>query len=290
MDRNDNTLHSFLLIGQSNMAGRGYIKDVKPIYDEHIKMLVNGRWQPMTEPINFDRPTSGIGLAASFAGAWRMKNENLQIGLIPCAEGGTSLDDWEVGGPLFDNAVFQTKLAQRTSLLSGFLWHQGENDSFGGRSSNYFDKLKSLVIAFRKELQAPDVPFIAGGLGDFLSSGRYGKYFTEYKSVNQALLQYADTTANSYFVAASDLTANADGLHFDALSQRKLGVRYFDAFYYRKNVLGPLDDENELIDRIQDKPLTRNEKAALLEISFARGDLSLADFERQLSTLNSMSS
>ncbi|SOD99193.1 sialate O-acetylesterase [Spirosoma fluviale] len=290
MDRNENTLHSFLMIGQSNMAGRGYIKDVKPIYDEHIKMLVNGRWQTMTEPINFDRPTSGIGLAASFAGAWRMKNENLQIGLIPCAEGGTSLDDWEVGGPLFDNAVFQTKLAQRTSLLSGFLWHQGENDSFGGRSSYYFDKLTNLVAAFRKELQAPDVPFIAGGLGDFLSSGRYGTYFTEFSAVNQALREYADTTANSYFVAASDLTANADGLHFDAISQRKLGVRYFDAFYGRKNVLGPLDDENELINRIQDKPLTRNEKAALLEISFARGDLSLADFENQLSTLNSMPS
>ena len=274
------------MIGQSNMAGRGYVKDVKPIYDEHIKTLVNGRWQTMTEPINHDRPTSGVGLAASFAGAWRLKNENLQIGLIPCAEGGTSLDDWEVGGPLFDNAVFQAKLAQRISLFSGFLWHQGENDSFGGRSGHYFDKLDNLVTAFRKALQAPDVPFIAGGLGDFLSSGRYGKYFTEYNSVNQALLQYADTKANSYFVSASDLTANADGLHFDAVSQRKLGVRYFRAFDSKKNVLGPLDEENELIDRIQGKPLTRNEKAALLEISFARGDLSLADFENQLATLN----
>lgn len=63
------------------MAGRGYVKDVKPIYDEHIKMLVNGRWQTMTEPINYDRPTSGIGLAASFAGAWRLKNEDLEAGL-----------------------------------------------------------------------------------------------------------------------------------------------------------------------------------------------------------------
>ncbi|SKC03592.1 sialate O-acetylesterase [Dyadobacter psychrophilus] len=92
-DRKENTLHSFLMIGQSNMAGRGYVKDVKPIYEEHIKMLVNGKWQTMTEPINHDRPTSGIGLAVSFAGAWRLKNENLQIGLIPCAEGGTSLSD-----------------------------------------------------------------------------------------------------------------------------------------------------------------------------------------------------
>ncbi|SEI91218.1 protein of unknown function [Dyadobacter koreensis] len=290
MDREDHTVYSFLMIGQSNMAGRGYVKDVKPIYDEHIKMLVNGRWQTMSEPINFDRPTSGIGLAASFAGAWRIKNENSQIGLIPCAEGGSSLDDWEVGGPLFKNAVFQTKLAQHISSLSGILWHQGENDSFGGRSGCYFDKLKNLVAAFRRELQAPDIPFIAGGLGDFLSSGRYGKYFTEYNSVNNALHQYAETTENSYFVAASDLTANADGLHFDAISQRKFGIRYFEAFFSQKNVLGPLNNENELINRIQDKPLTRTEKAALLEISFALGELSLADLEEQLSKLNALSS
>src|SRR5476651_440762 len=123
-------IHSFLMLGQSNMAGRGYSKDVKQIYDEQIKMLVNGRWQTMVEPINFDRPTSGIGLAASFAGAWRLKNEHEQIGLIPCADGGASLDDWAVGGPLFENAVFQAKLALRTSTLGGILWHQGENDSF----------------------------------------------------------------------------------------------------------------------------------------------------------------
>lgn len=85
------------MVGQSNMAGRGYLNDVQQIYDEKIKMLVNGRWQTMTEPINFDRPTSGIGLAASFAGAWRLKNDEEEIGLIPCADGGTSLDDWAVG-------------------------------------------------------------------------------------------------------------------------------------------------------------------------------------------------
>lgn len=49
-------IHSFLMVGQSNMAGRGFLKDVPPICNERIKMLRNGRWQIMTEPINFDRP------------------------------------------------------------------------------------------------------------------------------------------------------------------------------------------------------------------------------------------
>ncbi|WP_461100244.1 sialate O-acetylesterase [Spirosoma koreense] len=276
---------SFLMIGQSNMAGRGYLNDVKQIYDEQIRMLVNGRWQTMTEPINYDRPTAGVGLAASFAGAWRLKNEPEQIGLIPCADGGTSLDDWAVGGALFDNAVFQAKLAQRTSKLDGILWHQGENDSMAGRSDAYYDKLCIIVDALRLELNTPEIPFIAGGLGDFLSSGRYGNYFTEYNEVNRALQTYAQTKPNAYFVTSNGLTANADGLHFDALSQRKFGIRYFDAFHSRKSVLSPLPDELDLIATIQDRALTKNEKSTLLEISFARGELALHELEEQLAQL-----
>jgi hypothetical protein len=274
------------MVGQSNMAGRGYVKDVKQIFDEQIKKLVNGRWQTMTEPINIDRPTSGIGLAASFAGAWRLVNPQEQIGLIPCADGGTSLDDWEVGGALFDNAVFQAKLAQRTSSLSGILWHQGENDSFGGRSAVYYDKLSVIVDAFRSELGLPHVPFIAGGLGDFLSSGRYGQYFKEFREINQALQNFAEAKPDCHFVSATGLTANEDGLHFDAVSQRKFGIRYFESFSENKNVMEPLELENELIDFIQNRPLTKAEKSALLEILFAGGELSLSDFEDQMAMLN----
>jgi hypothetical protein len=280
-------IQSFLMIGQSNMAGRGYLKDVKQIFDEQIKMLVNGRWQTMTEPINFDRPTSGIGLAASFAGAWRLINQKEQIGLIPCADGGTSLDDWAVGGLLFDHAVFQAKLAQRTSILTGILWHQGENDSFGGRSAVYYEKISTIIDALRVELESPDVPFIAGGLGEFLGGGRYGQYFTEYEAVNQALQQYADTKPNSYFVSATGLGANEDGLHFDAASLRKFGIRYFESFHKNKSILAPLAFENESIKLIQERPLTKTENIALLKIQFAGGTIGLKNFENQLSMFNS---
>ncbi|MCO6148655.1 sialate O-acetylesterase [Flavobacterium sp. NRK1] len=279
-------INSFLMVGQSNMAGRGYVEDVKQIYDEQIKMLINCRWQTMTEPINFDRPTAGIGLAASFAGAWRLQNRQGQIGLIPCADGGSSIDDWNVDGELFENAVFRANAALKLSKLRGILWHQGENDSFGGRSAAYYNKLDVIVDAFRRELDVPDIPFIAGGLGDFLSSGRYGNYFTEYKNVNQAIEKFAETRPNCYFVTAKGLTANDDGLHFDAISQRKFGIRYFEAFFKKESVLAPPKNENELIHLIQDRPLTPTEKIALLEISFAKGKIALNDLEQQISLIN----
>ncbi|AUD07191.1 acetylxylan esterase [Spirosoma pollinicola] len=278
-------INSFLMIGQSNMAGRGYLSDVKPIYNEQIKMLINGRWQTMTEPINFDRPTAGISLAALFAAAWQADNEQEQIGLIPCAEGGSSLDDWSADGALFEHATFLTKMAQRTSTLRGILWHQGENDSFAGRSNEYLDKLALLVDQLRRLLASPAIPFIAGGLGTYLSSGRYSHYFAEYENVNQALLTFAQETPNCYFVSANGLTANADGLHFDARSQRLFGIRYYDAFQTKRHVLAPLRDEKERVKRLEERPLTKAESTALLEISFARGEISLPELEERLARI-----
>lgn len=81
-------MKSVLLIGQSNMAGRGYLTDVPAIYNENIEMLRNGRWQMMTEPLHFDREVSGIGPAASFAAAWSQDHPDEKLGLIPCAERG----------------------------------------------------------------------------------------------------------------------------------------------------------------------------------------------------------
>lgn len=52
-------MKSFLLMGQSNMAGRGFKHEVPPIYNERIMILRNGRWQMMAEPIHFDRPVAG---------------------------------------------------------------------------------------------------------------------------------------------------------------------------------------------------------------------------------------
>lgn len=278
-------IHSFLMIGQSNMAGRGFSKDVPLIYDEQIKMLRNGCWQVMVEPINYDRPSSGIGLASSFAAAWRLQHDG-EIGLIPCAEGGASLDDWAVGGPLFEHAVFQAKLALRSSKLEGILWHQGESDCFKERAAHYCEKFKVIVDALRKELDTPDMPLIIGGLGDYLTEGRYGSYFTLYPIVNKVLQEFAATEQHCYFVAASGLTANPDGIHFNAVSQRIFGIRYFEAFERLQNITVPLTHENEMLQRIYEQPLSKAAKVFLLENSFACGEMSLAELEAQLALVN----
>ncbi|MEX6688969.1 sialate O-acetylesterase [Danxiaibacter flavus] len=274
-------IHSFLMIGQSNMAGRGFKKDVPLIFNEGIKMLRNGRWQIMSEPINYDRPTAGIGLASSFAAAWRLKNETEEIGLIPCADGGTSLEDWAVGGALFDHAVAEARLAQRTSKLAGILWHQGETDCFPDRAAVYGEKFNAIITELRHQLSVPDIPLIVGGLGDFLTEGLYGQYFDSYPIVNEALVQFAQTHENCYFVTAEELTANEDYIHFNAASLRIFGVRYFEAFNKLQHVMKPFAHEDEVLQAIYNRPLTRKEKNTLLEYRFASGEITLQEFQEK---------
>lgn len=276
---------SFLLIGQSNMAGRGFKSEVPPIVNEGIFMLRNGRWQMMAEPLHNDRAVAGTGLAASFAAALRFTNPLCQIGLIPCADGGTSLEDWAVGGALFDHAVAQAKLAQRSSRLSGILWHQGESDCFPDRARAYAEKLTVIADALRRELDVPYIPMVVGALGDFLTSGMYGKYFGAYTLVNEALFNYAQSQPRCYYVTAEGLTANPDGLHFNAASLRVLGIRYYEAFTREQHITAPVPNENELLTTLYHVPPTVKEKTAILEGRFFSGEISVEEFQTKLSVL-----
>ena len=85
-----------------------------------------------------------------------------------------------------------------TSELIAILWHQGESDSCGGRYKNYYQKLSTLVNSFRKELDVPEVPFIVGGLGDYLGKSGFGKSSVEYNFINQELHKYAENNRNCY--------------------------------------------------------------------------------------------
>lgn len=275
-------MKSVLLIGQSNMAGRGFLHEVKPICNENIFMLRNGRWQMMAEPIHFDRAVSGVGPAASFAQAWCNANKNEKIGLIPCAEGGSSIDEWNVEGDLYRHAVSEARFAMENSELEAILWHQGESDSHSGQYKDYYQKLDEIVSSFRKELGVKEVPFILGGLGDYLGKSAFGMSCVEYELVNRELLRYAENNDNCYFVTGEKLYSNPDGIHINAESQRRFGVRYFEAYQTKSNVDRPLDDETEIVKEYCEKEHTVAEKRYMALEQFTLGKLALEEVMEHL--------
>lgn len=267
-------MKSFLLIGQSNMAGRGFLHEVPPIYNERIEMLCNGRWQMMTEPMNYDRPVAGVSLAASFAESWCRIYPKEKIGLIPCAEGGSSIDEWAAESILFRHAVSEAKFAMENSELTGILWHQGESDSDSGKYKTYYEKLYKIVKSLREELEAEDIPFIIGGLGDYLGKTAFGAGCVEFELINQELKRFAEENKCCYFVTGEGLEANPDGIHISAVSQRKFGIRYFEAFRERKSIHKPLMNEEKLVDMCHNRDNTPAEKKYIALEKFSLGKLS----------------
>ncbi|MBQ4516669.1 MAG: sialate O-acetylesterase [Clostridia bacterium] len=225
-------IHSFLLVGQSNMAGRGFLGEVEPINNDKIKVLRNGCFKPMYVPVNPDRVTSGINLAESFADMYA-KEKGVEVGLIPCADGGTSVDQWQEGELLFDHACYMAELASRTSTIAGILWHQGENDCRDELYPSYEPKLLKVIEAFKRRLNLYDVPFILGGLGDFLPEHpeiELYSWLNNYVYINEKIKNVAASTEMVGFASAEGLTSNPDKVHFNSKSLREFGLRYYNEF------------------------------------------------------------
>ena len=220
-------IHSFLLIGQSNMAGRGDIGDVPPVGNPSLRVLRNGRWQRLFVPVNPDRPFSGVCLAESFADAYQ-RDHGVEVGLIPCADGGTRIDQWLEGTLLFDHAVMQVRLAERTSTLAGVLWHQGEGDSNPALWQSYGGKLETFYSALSRALRLEDVPFLAGGLGDFLKD--FPSLRDHFRDIDRQIRLFAGAHPMTGYVPADGLPGKPDNLHFSAAGLREFGLRYYEVF------------------------------------------------------------
>lgn len=225
-------VHSFLLIGQSNAAGRGFYDEAEELdtCGDKLKVLRNGRWQTMYRPVNPDRPFSGTCLAESFAKAYSDSHPGVEVGIIPCADGGTSLEQWQPGGLLFNNAVNCTKLAMRTSHLVGVIWHQGEGDCSPERYPLYQEHFTVIMNELRKHIEMPNLPILIGGLGDFLLNCTLDENLKNYHHINRALRKIAEEYPNCAYVSADGLGANPDNLHFNAAALKEFGIRYFNAY------------------------------------------------------------
>lgn len=231
-------IHSFLLIGQSNAAGRGFREEVEPILDENLLVLRNGLWRPMYNPVNPDRKTSGICLAESFAALYA-KEKGVQVGIIPCADGGSKISQWAEGEPLFDHACYQCELASRSSTIAGVLWHQGESDCSDDLYPVYQEKLAGVMHAFREKLQLFDVPFLLGGLGEYLVNCERDPKYKNYFRINEATKAFVANEEMTGYVSAKGLTPNPDNLHFSAAALRAFGERYYAEFL-------KLEDKNKV--------------------------------------------
>ena len=222
-------LKLFLLLGQSNMAGRGVVEAEDRVPHPRVFALdASGHWVAAVDPIHFDKPgVAGVGPGRTFASRVADAEPDVVIGLIPCAVGGVSLDQWKPGGKLYQDAVRRAKLAQADGQIAGILWHQGEADTKPAKVASYADRFDRLIDALRRDLNAPAAPLVVGELGLFDDPTKNAAR----AAFNTMIARYAaDRPALVGLAKSEGLTSIGDNTHFDAKSQRELGRRYAEAF------------------------------------------------------------
>lgn len=225
----------FLLIGQSNMAGRGKLspEDKKPI-PRCLKLNRDGQWVEATSPIHFDRKTAGFGIADAFVRRYLEEHPTETVGLIPCAVGGSTSVTWspedEAADPVGTNyrrALKRGRLALKNGRIAGILWHHGSADvgclrRDPAHRDRYVGRLVALAEVLRRKLDCSDAPFIVGEVGTLP---------VDSTAMNPVIAAAAAAIPNGGLARASDLTGHLpDGVHFDTPSYKILGERYYEAW------------------------------------------------------------
>ncbi|MGD1979254.1 MAG: sialate O-acetylesterase [Akkermansiaceae bacterium] len=210
-------LHIYLLIGQSNMAGRAPVDQAKAGPIEGVLLLnATNEWEAAKNPLNrYSTIRKGLGMQKlnpgySFAKAMRKANPKATIGLVVNAKGGSSIEQWATDKKFYKDIITRATAAQKTGTLKGILWHQGESNS--SRADIYPGQLKALVENLRKDLGVANLPFVAGEI-------------KEGEKINAGIAKLPTMVPHTG-VASSKGLKTMDRWHFDAPSMISLGERY----------------------------------------------------------------
>jgi len=217
-------LHVYLLIGQSNMAGRAKFseKESEPIRDCYL-LNAEDEFEPAKNPLNrhstirkslkMQRMNPGY----TFSQTMLKNRKGVSLGLVVNAKGGTKIGQWKKGSEFYQDAIERTRAAQKMGTLKGILWHQGEGNS--GMPDTYLKHLSQLIEDLREDLDAPNLPFIAGQV--FYDA----EHKPNTKRINEEIAKLPDAVPFTGCVM-SDGLSTSDHTHFDNEGMKLLGQRY----------------------------------------------------------------
>jgi len=230
-------LDLFLLMGQSNMKGRGVMPE-EPKRDPRIVMmhLKDDQWYLARHPLHLtgDAKTfqghdnAGVGPGLAFAEAIAAANPKAAIGLVPCAVGGSSIKLWQKGAKLYEEALRRAKLALQTTApvkarIRGVIWLQGEANANPEELSLHAERLRAMIEALRTDLVLPELPFIACTIGEMKPE----PLLANLKAMNEIQLALPKNVPHTACVDARDLKTHiGDAVHFDTAAQNEIGKRF----------------------------------------------------------------
>lgn len=245
----------WILAGQSNMEGYGNLTDVQqPLKQVHSFDMVD-RWLVATDPLHSTRWAAdtaywsknaqgqperlagdkieqfmkdrkqGAGLGLPFA-VQMLTRTGVPIGLIPCAKGGSSMEQWDPalkakGGESLYGAMVR-RVEAAGGRVRGVLWYQGEADTIGDQAAQYASRMERLVAALRADLKDPKLPFYYAQLGRFVTTADNR---TNWNAIQEAQRVLESKLAPGGMIATID-TALDDAIHVSTPDLKRLGRRF----------------------------------------------------------------
>ena len=235
-----------LLAGQSNMDGNVPISALPPEFKQvpaNVNLIDKGKPARIAGGKTF-------GPEVAFAATLAASKPSDDFLFVKRAMGGTSLAGWApqwdesrlaskydtVAGPIYRRLLedYAAAIKGRHSRLTGVLWMQGESDTrYPALGPNYFENFKTLITAFRRDLNAPELPFFFGRVNmpaDATEDDKKTMKFPYIKQVRDAQERAAREIPGVYLIETDDLGKQADRIHYDAAGQIALGRRFAEAW------------------------------------------------------------
>ena len=243
----------WILAGQSNMEGHGDLVDVQqPIPQVHSFDMAD-KWVVAEEPLHtlvsatdrvhwrlnenneperwtgdkldkyITQRKKGAGLGLPFAEEM-YRRTGVPIGLIPCAHGGTSMDQWSPAlkdreGDSLYGAMFRRFKAVGGNV-KGVLWYQGESDANPKAAPEFLKKVEDFVKAVRTDFNEPDLPFYYVQIGRHISNMNVPAW----NEIQVAQLKAESELPNVGMVSCIDCSLD-DGIHVGTQDLKRLGHR-----------------------------------------------------------------
>ena len=232
----------WILAGQSNMEGIGHLKNAAKPHPMVRALYLNDRWNTAKDPINnlslaidrvhwFDgKPRSRgkhVGAAPGVAFGQNMhRRTGVPQGLIPCAHGGTSMEQWDPAIRDRGDESFYGAMCRRFNAhgrrVAGVVWYQGEKDAASEASDAYTSRMKTFVAAVRRDMHDPKLPFVLVQIARVIG-GNVARH-DPWTSVQDQQRRLPEVISNCSVVPAVDLPLD-DHIHISAAGQNQLGVR-----------------------------------------------------------------
>lgn len=227
----------YLMIGQSNMAGRGELEKTDTTEALCGIYLLDTEGNPVEAMAPFNRFSTirkdislqGYSPANKFSELMHARTGR-KILIVSNARGGSSIDHWlpDDKHGFLNEAVRRTRQAMRFGELKGILWHQGETDIQKGLSG-YVEKFAKMVAALRDSLCYENLPLVIGQVGqwgwapaDDISKFNDSIVPEITRKINNCKSVFSHRLIRRYADKEHDP-------HFGRKAQMELGHRYADA-------------------------------------------------------------